>query len=548
MTGKLPRFVLLLLIAAGGLLTAPEPALAHAATVGSDPAPGSVVGSSPTEVTVTFSEAITPVGGRVQVIAPDGERISGLATARGAVLHIPVRTARHPLGTYLISFRVISADSHPVGGAITFSVGAPSARPEAAETTGIHPSVRAAVPTFRFLGYAGLTLIVGPAMFLAFLWPGRRSRAGVLRTIRIGFGLTALSALGALGSQAQQASGAALWQISAGELAEVATSRFGLAMLARLAVLAILFVLLPPLLRRRATGNRTRAVAVGLLGLGGLATWPLTGHAVAAPMPAVTVAVDVVHLATMALWLGGLVTLLVFVLRGTDRRVLGVLLPVWSRWAALSVLWLAIAGSVQAVVQVGSVDALVRTGYGRLLLTKLAVLVAVLAVAAVARRFVRRSRAGAGLRRTVGIEVLATVVILGLSAVLVQVNPSRTAGAEAGAVRGDGVSQTLTCPLYTLQFNIYPVELGEYNTVHAFLYTPEGRPLPPAEWAISTKYLDQDLEAVKEPLLGLDPPHHSLGSVSFPLPGRYEIAFTIRVDDLNRATVRTTVTVPAAAG
>jgi copper transport protein len=542
-TGKLPRLFVLLLLALGVLLGTPAPASAHAATVGSTPAPGSVVGSSPTEATVTFSESITPVSGRIQVIAPDGERISGLATARGAVLHIPLRTAKHPLGTYLISYRVISADSHPVGGAITFSVGAPSARPKAAEATGTHWSVRAAVPTLRFLGYAGLTAIVGPAMFLAFLWPRRRSRTGVTRLVKAGFVLTAVATAGGIGTQAQQSSGAALWDVSPGELGDVLTSQFGVTLVARLAVLAVLFFLVPAL-----SYGRARGALVLVLGAAGLATWPLTGHSIATPLPAVTVAVDIVHLATMALWLGGLVTLLAFLLRGTDRRILGVLLPVWSRWAALSVLWLAVAGSVQAVVEVGSVDALVRTGYGRLLLTKLGILVLVLGVAAVARRLVQRSHAGTGLRRTVGIEVLATVAILGLSAVLVQVNPGRTAGAEAGAVTGNGVSETLTCPLYTLQFNIYPVELGDYNTVHAFVYTPEGKPLPPAEWEISTKLLGQDLEAVKDPLLGLDPPHHALGAVAFPLPGTYEIAFTIRVDDLNRATVKTTIKVPPAAG
>ncbi|AEV83766.1 copper resistance protein CopC [Actinoplanes sp. SE50] len=536
--------LVLLLVLVGALLATPRAASAHAATVGSSPAPGSVVAASPAEVTVTFSETITPVSGHIQVVAPDGERISGLATARGAVLHIPVRAARHPLGTYLISYRVISADSHPVGGAITFSVGAPSARPQAAASTGIHPSVRFAVPAFRLLGYAGITLTIGPALLLALLWPRRRSRTGPIRTVRAGFALIALATLGALGTQAQQGSGAALWQVSAGELAEVAGSRFGLTLIARLALLAALYPLVQPLLRAGPAG-RPRVAATLLLGAAGLATWPLTGHAVAAPLPVVTVTVGVVHLAAMAIWIGGLVTLLAFLLRGTDRRILGVLLPVWSRWAMLSVLWLAIAGAVQAVVQVGAVDALLHTGYGQVLLVKLGVLVLVLAAAAVARRLVGRSPEGRGLRRTVGIEVAATAVILALSAVLVQVNPGRTAGAEAGAVTGVGVSQTLTCPLYTLQFNIYPVELGEYNTVHAFLYTPEGKPLPPAEWQISTQLMGQGLEAVKEPLLGLEPPHHALGSVSFPLPGTYEIAFTIRVDDLNRATVKTTVTVPA---
>ncbi|MFF0378299.1 copper resistance CopC/CopD family protein [Actinoplanes missouriensis] len=594
--------LLLLLILLGVLAAAPRPASAHAATVGSSPAPGSVVGSSPSEVTVTFSEPVAPVSGQIQVIAPDGERINATPVVEGTVLRIPVRKANRPLGTYLVSFRVISADSHPVGGAVTFSVGAPSATPEAASATGSHPSVTLAVPTLKFLGYGGLALITGPALFLAFLWPRRRSRQGPLRLIRIGLALTAVATLGALGTQAQQGSGGALWQVSVSELTTVLDSRYGLLLIARLAALAVLAVLLPTLLSAPArrpshlpaaavaapqlvtvaagaphsapagpagpagsqrsrigrpaalatsrTGRTSRSpVLVGvvlLVGVLGLATWPLTGHAIAAPMPAVTVAVGVVHLAAMAVWIGGLVTLLGFLLRGTDRRVLGVLLPAWSRWAVLAVIWLAIAGAVQAVVQLGGLAAVWQTGYGRLLLAKLALLAGVLALAATARRLVTRVAAtGASrLRRTVGVEIVATVLILGLSAVLVQVDPGRTAGARDRAVAGKGLSETLSSPLYTVQFNIYPVELGEYNTVHAFLYTPAGAPLTPAEWQLSTRLVSQNLEAVKEPFAALPIEHQALGTVTFPVPGTYEIAFTIRVDELNRATVKTTVTVP----
>ncbi|MEV6305225.1 copper resistance protein CopC [Actinoplanes sp. NPDC051861] len=582
--------LLFLFVLLGTVLTPASPASAHAAPIGSTPAAGSVIGASPTEVTVTFSEPVSPVAGRIQVVAPDGERVSGKATVEGNVLRIPVRQAGRPLGTYLISFRVISADSHPVGGAITFSVGAPSARPEAATSTGPHASVAAAVPTLRFLGYAGLTLITGPALFLAFLWPRRRSRRGPLLMIRAGIVLTAFATAGALGTQAQQGSGAALWQVSASELGEVLTSQFGLLLLARLAILAALAVLLPPMLRgsRRTPGafdaerkpapdrelvtaggsaltlvstdvvavparpepiprprvSRARVAAVLALAVAGLATWPMTGHAIAAPMPAVTVTVGVLHMAAMAVWIGGLITLTGFLLRGTDQRVLGVVLPVWSRWAALSVLWLAIAGAVQSVVQLGSVPALWQTGYGRLLLAKLGVLAVVLALAAAARRFVNTARNGRGLRRTVGIEVVATAVILAISAVLVQVDPGRTAAANQAAITNDGLSETLNSSIYTLQFNIFPVQVGEYNTVHAFLYTPAGAPLPAEEWEVSTKFLDQDLEAVRAPLAPLNPVHHALGSVTFPLPGTYEIAFTIRINELDRATVKTTVTVP----
>jgi len=291
------------------------------------------------------------------------------------------------------------------------------------------------------------------------------------------------------------------------------------------------------------TAGRVRGWVVVALATVGLATWPLTGHAVAVPMPAVTVAAGVVHMAAMAVWLGGLVTLTMFLLRGTDRRVLGVILPVWSRWAALAVLWLVVAGLVHAVVQLGRVSALWETDYGRLLVAKVGILAAVLAVAAGARRLVIRKAAGSGLRRMVGAEVAATAVILALSSLLVQVDPGRAQAATEKSISGTGKSETLTTDLYTVQFNIYPVELGEYNTVHAFLYSPAGAPLRAAEWQLTARLLNPALEAAPQPIAGLETGNQALGSVSFPLPGTYELTFTIRTTEIDRATVRTTVEV-----
>jgi copper transport protein len=527
------------------LLLPATPASAHAALVTATPEPGSVVGSAPEIITVTFSEGITPVPSRTQVLAPDGKRITGDVTASGATLRIEVRRPDQPLGTYLVSYRIISGDSHPVGGAMTFSVGAPSARPPDADPGSVHPSVTAAVPTGKFLGYAGLTLTIGPALLLAFLWPRRLSRRGPVRLVRAGLIATAASTLGALWTQAPNSSGAPLWNVSVTELADVLASPFGVTLLARLAVLGAAAALLPPLLR--GVRERWRSGALLALTAAGLATWPLTGHAAESPLAGAIVAADVVHIAAMAVWLGGLVTLGVFLLRRTHPRVLGRILPAWSRWAMLAVVWLVGAGTVQAVVQVGSFGALWSTGYGRLVVAKVAVLAGVLVAAAFARRLVRSGGGGAGiaqLRRTVGIEVAATVVILGLSAVLVQVNPGRTATAEQSASTEKGFSETLTSNLFTLQYSVYPVELGENNTVHGFTYTPEGKPLQAAEWTVTTRLQGRDLEPVSAPMLPLAPRNDAMGALTFPLPGTYELTFTVRTTEIDQATVKTTITVP----
>ena len=532
-------------VALGVVLGAGAPAQAHATLVSSTPEAGSVIGASPAEITLTFNEAIAAVPGRTQVLAPDGKRISESVSVRGTVLTIKLRRADRPLGTYLVSYRIVSGDSHPIGNALIFSVGAPSARPAETDPDSVHGSVAVAVPAAKFTSYAGLTLAAGPALFLALLWPRRLGRRGPIRLVRAGLALTAAATLVALWAQAPYGSGAPLWDVSAAELAGVLGSGFGLTLLARLAALAAVAALLTPLLR--GDGGRARGAAVLLLAAGGLATWPLTGHAAVSPLAGVVVAAGVVHMAAMAVWLGGLVTLGVYLLRRAHPRALGVVLPVWSRWATLAVVWLVGAGIVQAVVQVGSPGALWQSGYGRLLLAKVAVLAVVLGAAAYARGLVRGARTG-GLRRTVAVEAAATTAVLALSAALVQATPGRNAATEQAERPADGVSQTLTSGLYTLQFNIYPVELGEYNTVHGMTYTPEGRPLPADEWTVTTRYTGAGagLEAVTEPMLPLHPRNDALGSLTFPLPGTYEVSFTVRVGEIDRATVRTTVTVPPA--
>lgn len=604
----------------GGLavLAAPAaPADAHATVVATDPTRDSVIGYSPTAITVTFSEPVTPIPGRVQVLAPDGKRISGEEpTVTGGTLRIPVRVADRPLGTYLVSYRVVSADSHPVSGGFTFSVGAPSATaPEPPRDT-VHPSVRVAVPVAKYLGYAGLVLTIGPALLLGLLWPATLSRRGPIRLVRGGLLLIGVATVAAAWLQAPYRSGAALTDVSGTELRQVLGSGFGAVLGARLGVLLAVAALLPPVLRGRAGHariDRTRAdhgqvdhgragrgragrpgavvragpVRAGLLvvlGVGGLVTWPLLGHAIAAPVPVASIVADVIHLLAMAVWLGGLVTLLGFALRAAHPRVLAVILPVWSRWATIAVVWLVAGGLVQATIEIGAPGRLLDTGYGRLVLAKAALLGGVLGAAWFARRLIRRpgpaagagtssataARTGTGtgagtdaeagtgtpasvpagagpdgrrwLRRTVAVEVGLAAVILGFSAVLVQTTPARTAGVEAAATSADGFAQTLTSPLYTLQFDIYPVRLGEHNTVHAYVYTPDGQRLPVVEWQLTAALPERGVEPVTTPLLGLEP-HHAVGAVAFPVPGEWQLRFTVRISEIDQASVTTRVRV-----
>ncbi|WP_250008090.1 copper resistance protein CopC [Actinoplanes sp. M2I2] len=517
-----------------------RPASAHAILTQAVPQQGAIVKVAPDLVVLRFNEAVQVIPGRTQVIGPDGKRVNvGDPAPQQNGMTIKLRPAERPLGTYLVSYRIVSADSHPISGAFTFSVGAPSASAPSAPDEGVAPAVQAATAGFKFVGYGGLTLAVGPVLFLALWFRGR----ALVTMARAGLALVALSTLAAIWLQAPASSGAGPFDVSAGELGQVLTSSFGLTMLARLVLLAVAAVLVTRI--RRRPGRGPAAVLVALVAAI-LVTWPLTGHAVAAPLAWVLVAADTAHLAGMAVWLGGLVTLTAVVLRRADIRRLRLILPSWSRWAALAVYWLVAAGVLQAIVQVGTWKALVDSDYGRLLLIKTGLLVLVLGVAAWSRRLVQRGTAAASpgrLRRATAAEVGITVLVLAATAVLVQTNPGRTVDVEAvAAARARGFVTTLTSKLYSVQFEVFPAAVGEYNTLHAFVYTPEGKPLRVEEWKVTLALPEKGVEAIDNPVASILE-NQGLGNLTFPFPGEWQLSMTLRTSEIDQATVTTTIPV-----
>ncbi|MEO3816459.1 copper resistance protein CopC [Plantactinospora sp. B24E8] len=583
-----------LLLAWLALLFGPAtPASAHAVLVSSSPAAESVLGSAPTEVVLTFSEGVREVADKIRVLGPDGSRVNrGKPTFNGAVVTIPVDPGG-PRGTYLVSYRVISADSHPVAGAYTYSVGAPSTPPTDSGADEVHPTVGVAVRVAKFLGYAGLLLLIGPVLVLSLLWPRRLDRAGPARLIWAGIGLVALSTVGAIWLQVPYTGGGGLFAVSGSALGDVLGSTFGAAHLVRLGILAATAILVRPLVTGRA--GRGDQILLVVLGVAGLFTWPIAGHASASPVPAVSVVVDAAHLAGMAVWLGGLVMLVGFLLRRATERELDAILPVWSRWATLAVSALLLAGVVQALIEVGTPSALVSTTYGRLLIAKIVLFVLVIAAAAYSRQLVRRrfldeegaddgdgrldededagelaesaepdgaaqepepatvpSGAGAAagtaagpsvgttrIRRAVWVELAITAVVLAISAVLVQTPPARTA--EGYGTNGTAAyySTTLTSSLYSLQVEIDPAKRGG-NSVHLYAYTLDNKPLPVVEWRATAALPEKGIEPIEIPLLPLTD-SHATGEISLPSAGNWQLSFTVRLSDIDQATVTSAV-------
>jgi copper transport protein len=568
-----------------GLFALPaSPAAAHAALVRTQPVQGTVVPEAPKEIVVTFSEAVEPVKDKIKVIGPDGKQYQqGTPTVSGSALHIPVRLSV-PQGTYVVGYRVISADGHPVGAAFTYSVGAPStnnADATAAGSSRTDPVVAWAVSIADFLGFAGLVLAVGPALVLLALWPRRLDRRGPTRLGYAGLGLVGLATLLDLYLEAPYTAGTGLFGIGGGDLGAVLDSRFGWAHLARLGLLAIVAVLMRPVLAGRGTAWQRYPLLVAAVA--GLATWGISGHPGTSTAPALTVVADAAHLGGVAVWIGGLVVLFGFLLRRANPRELGAILPVWSDWATAAVITLVLAGTAQALVEIGSVDALLHTRYGVLVLVKVGLLVAILAVATVSRRLVRRSAPattdetatddtatdevapdevatapGGGtalataapastmvataraLRRTVLIEVIGAVIVIGVAAALVQTTPARTQAAVNSPGTTNGIySATMTSSLYQLQFDIEPAQTGP-NDIHLYAYTPQGAPLKVLEWKVTAALPAQGIEPIEAVLTPITD-SHDVGQVTLPAAGQWQFSFTLRTTEIDEATVTTTV-------
>jgi copper transport protein len=432
-----------------------------------------------------------------------------------------------------------------VAGTLTYSVGAASAPPsEDAIAESVDPVVRTLIPIGKYLGYAGLVLVIGPVLVLALLWPHRLSRAGPARLVWTGIGLILASTLLGLWLQAPYATGTGLFGATLDDLRDVLGSTFGAVMLVRLGVICAAAVLLRPLLRGSGGESKADLALLGVLGVAALATWPLTGHPTASPVPGVSVVVDAIHLSSMAVWLGGLVMLVSFLLPRADEKELGAILPIWSRWAFTAVSALVLAGVVQALIEVESFSGLVTSTYGRLILVKSGLALAAIGVAAVSRKMVLARSAESGphrLRRAVLIELGLTAIVLGVTSVLVQIPPPRTAEAAETATTPSTVSQTLTSGATTLQADVFPAAIGN-NSIHLYAYTPDNKPLPVVEWSATAALPAKNIEPIEVPLLRITD-FHAVGDIALPQAGDWTFRFTVRTSDIDRANFTMTVTV-----
>lgn len=448
------RRLLALLVPLAGLLgialLLAGPASAHASVVTSNPVDGSRLKTAPKTVTITFDENVGIGGiGYLHVTDQNGKRVDARAAYHpggdGTKVADDLASGLGD-GTYTASFRVISADSHPVAGTIRFVVG------NGALVTGsvgsgatVNGAVSAAFDVSRWISYAGLALLGGVWLLLT-VWPAGRDDVRARRLVWAGWCGATAGALLELLLQGPYSAGVGFGRLFSWSLLDdTLHTSYGSLHSWRLVLLGGLAWVFARSLQVGARPARWEAVAgAGVIGLAW--TFSDSGHGATTSPTWISIPLDMLHLLSMTVWVGGLVMLVGAVLPRRDPDELRTVLPVFSRVAMISVGVLAASGVYAALRGIGTVDAVFTTTYGWLVIGKVALLLAILAVANLSRQLVQRRLVVAyamtdtveveesaeddepdvvddlaveRLRRAVFVEALAAFVVLALTAVLV---------------------------------------------------------------------------------------------------------------------------------
>ncbi len=503
-------------------LVLPTAAWGHATVESTTPARGAELERAPERVTLRFSEPVEAAFGAVQVYDQAGKRVDrGGANhpgGRGGEVAIGLRDGLGD-GTYTATYRVVSADSHPVSGGFVFTVGkggAPArALDQLIDAGKADPVTEVGFGIVRGLSYLALALAVGGVAFAVAVWRpalGERggadetwtrasdafaTRAGRLVFAAVGLGV-ATSALGIV-FQGAVAAGTSFWQaLDATVVGDVLDTRFGTVWgLRLLAWLALGGLLAAPFLRLRAASMRPAPLgATGLVpsrrpppaGVAALAallaflclTPALAGHASTLSPGWLLVPANVLHVVSMSVWVGG-VAMLLLVLPGATRQLepaerTGLLAAAVSRfsvYALAAVAGLVASGAIQALVEVDSLADLPGTAFGRAILIKIGLVIALIGLGAWNRQRIRPrlatldanreapGRAGIELRRSLRAEIVLMVAALGVTAALVSYAPA------IGAVGPFSASETLGPA--RLELTVDPARAGS-NEIHMYLF------------------------------------------------------------------------------
>jgi copper transport protein len=543
---RLRRAVLVAVAAVLAALAMVPAAGAHARLITTEPANDAVLDQSPRFVLLRFDEPIETAFGAIRVYDARARRVDSGNVERPSDEEARVALERRlGRGTYTATWRVVSADGHPVAGAFVFHVGAPGANPAGVAAQVLEGGTPASVSVLfsiaRALDFLLLLAVGGGTLMLTVgLARASAETRSLLSLLLAGTGLLlALVALMGIVLQGAAAGGfgfreALHWDVASAVLG----TRFGTIWLVQ-AWLALAGALLLTASSRLPVLARVALVPAALL----LLTPSLSGHA--SVSGGIALVADVAHVTAAAVWVGGLAALVLALLwAGAERWELAVsAVPRFSGLAVVAVSWLLASGTVSGYLQVRAWRGLWDTTYGQLLLVKIGLVLPLLALGlynnrrAVPRLRERLATAGERIRflRTAAAELALMLAIVSVTAVLVSEPPARAQVAPTGPY-------ATTTQLGDLELNLVvdPAAAGR-NQIHLYLTDKSGQPTDVDEASVSATLASRQVGPLRFRTNHAGPGHFVVQRAQLALAGDWQLRVETRRGEFGAASATVSV-------
>jgi copper transport protein len=600
------RTATVFLIATLASMVASSPASAHAYLESTDPVQSSVLLLAPRQVVLTFDEPVEIDFGSLEVLGPSGNRVDEGGThhlpgqAQTVAISLPAGLAH---GTYVVAWRVISADSHPVHGAFVFSIGSAAGASKAssivsrlAKASG-SKVVGSVFWVVRTSAFAGLLYMIGTWTVCFVVWREGMRTTRIRRIVWVSWAVLVVSSFAGIAIQGVYAASLPLTDVLRPHLwDEVVHTRFGELELLRIVLLGAILPLLSTSTRDRPRSYREEtaspwAVAAGAALCVALLLVPgLSGHASVGGGAPLGTTLDVLHLASAAVWLGGLAVLAAILLPGAGRAD-PAMEPVRvarrvSRGAFGAVVVVVTTGVIQSLRQVGSFYALFNTVYGRTLIVKVAFVTLLVGTGAVSRVLVHRafdrrsaqahallpslamSTPGApsapnlsstssapnlssapcgsndeagpgagdaperfgGLVKSVSSELVLGIAVLCVTALLVNAAPARQAATQP-------FTQTFSVLGVEVNTIVAPAKVGPDNQFHFYVLGRLGQPVGIPELDASISLPSRQIGPLPIPLVLGGAGHYVANEVDIPFGGSWQLKLTVRTSAIDEQEV-----------
>jgi len=553
------RGIALAACTAAGALVLPAAASAHAYLTKTDPAASVTLNAAPKTVALTFDEAVEPRFAIVSVTDVEAHQVTTGRVARSPAnpdtLVVPLRQI--PEGWYLVYWRAISVDGHPVQGAFTFAVGPnPGPPPEFTIPHIAQSATSTPLVIARWLVFLTVMSAIGLFVLRVLIAQPlvRRVSGTRLRALDVSFAVAAVLGLLAVPGYLEESTAIDSLRsfFAFGALVPLwRTTAFGRGYVDLELCFALFCLAAGVALWVDRPDRDRRSVAAILSVAGGLAAGAAAlvvpgaaGHAAQTSPRGVTVFLDWLHLVCGSIWVGGLIGLLVLWRSlPAARRVAGlvVCVPRFSNVAFVSVLLLLASGVGESVVHLPVLAALWQTSYGKAILVKAGILLAAVALAAVNLLRTKPTlvasasaevgeRAARLLRRLVGGEAVLVVGAVFVAALLSSLAPPPPAFAKEGSAAarvGPGkVAAGVVQNGYKLQVLVDPNKAAQPNAF-ALHITRNGAPVRGADVTLEFAMLDMQMPNQEYQLTETTPGVYSRNAPALVMVGHWALTFDV---------------------